>query len=161
MEPKQCAYFFEGLHEPFRPDYVPDSWLVFNAARPIGASPVYGRAHKYAFWQGNFHHGIYYAAINPEDGNADGLIQYNNEMDGYLCIWVTHAEVLAWAMCYYTNLLTKWKNGGTLSELLKDVGYTWDSYFNEHYSVLCSQYREMAERFYQEILLSTKGTERE
>ena len=54
--------FIEGYHEMTRPADIPADWTFYNAPRPL-----YG--HKR--WQGDFRHGIFFAAVMPEGDPTD------------------------------------------------------------------------------------------
>lgn len=73
---------------------IPTGWLIFNAPRPLYASRV---GDTYMEWTGNFHHGIFYAAVDPSD---QGSIDRNVSLDGWVLRWHTIAEVEAWATDY-------------------------------------------------------------
>lgn len=82
-----------------RPSNIPESWVVFNAARPLPG-------HEY--WEGEFHHGIFYAAINPEGYNAHNILKSNIALDG----WLVHY--------YNENLYQEWRTN-TLKKHGKDI----------------------------------------
>lgn len=66
---------------------VPAHWLIFNAPRPL---------HGTRFWEGDFYHGIYYAAVDPADSLAATMIDSNAGLDGWLVQYVTMDDVRAW-----------------------------------------------------------------
>lgn len=70
---------------------IPAHWLIFNAPRPLYASFIDGD--KATSWQGEFKHGIFYAACDPGD---TGAIQRNIELDGWVLEWHSEAEINAW-----------------------------------------------------------------
>lgn len=74
-----------------RPEDIPAHWEVYNAPRPM-----YGHER----WQGDFRHGIFYVAIDPEGDYADEYRQRTLQNDGHLCVWVTRDEVIEWAKGY-------------------------------------------------------------
>ena len=100
-KPKQETLFFEGIHEDFRPERVPADWLIFNTARPLMGSHYPGSEDERATWTGDFHRGVFYAAVDPADPNADMWIRENNKQDAALCIWKTADEVVAHVKAYY------------------------------------------------------------
>jgi len=85
--------FIEGYHEMTRPADIPADWTIYNAPRPL-----YG--HKR--WQGDFRHGIFFAAVAPggdpadEFGDAAEYHKRNRELDGHECLWVSKADVMAY-----------------------------------------------------------------
>ena len=86
--------FIEGYHEMIRPADIPADWTIYNAPRPL-----FGHAH----WRGDFRHGIFFAAVAPEGdpadefGDAAGFHKRNRELDGHVCVWISKAEVMAFA----------------------------------------------------------------
>lgn len=62
-----------------RPENIPADWLIFNAPRPL-----VGAEH----WQGDFHHGIFYAAVRPGEC-AKGYIAANIDLDAYLTEYIS------------------------------------------------------------------------
>lgn len=85
--------FIEGYHETTRPDDIPADWTIYNAPRPL-----YG--HKR--WQGDFRHGVFFAAVAPEGNPADefndaaGFHKRNRQLDGHVCMWVPKVDVMAY-----------------------------------------------------------------
>lgn len=83
--------FVEGYHATTRPDDIPKSWVVYNAARPLLGHWT---------WRGPFRHGVFYAAVAPdgdpvdEFGDAPLMRKRNRELDGHVCVWVPRAEVM-------------------------------------------------------------------
>jgi len=75
---------------------VPEHWLIFNAPRPLYAS--YIQYPVYAEWKGNFLHGVFYAAVDPE---AVEIIGENIKLDGWVLQWHNEAEINAWVKKYY------------------------------------------------------------
>ncbi len=73
---------------------IPDNYIIFNAPRPL-----YGQI----TWQGEFKHGIFYAALDPDDKYTGQGIRENESLDGWFCKWVTWAEVMEWAIGYYAD----------------------------------------------------------
>lgn len=73
---------------------IPAIYIIFNAPRPLWGQIT---------WQGEFGHGIFYAALDPDDKYTGQGINENDSLDGWLCQWVTLADVLAWAKEYYAR----------------------------------------------------------
>lgn len=59
---------------------VPGDWIIINAPRPIPGDIQ---------WQGDFRHGIFYAALNPDDPNFASNYTEAEDLD-------------AWELRYYT-----------------------------------------------------------
>ena len=76
------------------PDIAPAGWHVFNAPRPI-----YG----HLYWDGDFRHGKFYAAVNPAKRDAAGYIHENRDLDAVLLRFVAESDVRAWADAYLLN----------------------------------------------------------
>lgn len=74
------------------PDNLPNGWLVFNAPRPI-----YGTW----LWEGDFRHGIFYAALDPESNEAAALIKRNHELDASIVEYWTMPDIRAAVIEYY------------------------------------------------------------
>lgn len=68
-----------------RPDDVPETWPVFNAPRPL-----YGHRE----WQGEFEHGVFYAAVDPDGYGAEGFIESNISLDGWLVEYWTREKAI-------------------------------------------------------------------
>ncbi len=81
-----------------RPADVPEGWPVFNAPRPLDGAKS---------WQGDFRHGIYYAAVDPSLPEASRAIENNKSLDGWLVLYLSEDEVkqkaLAWAKREYPD----------------------------------------------------------
>lgn len=84
----ETVLFFEGIREENPLKKVPEGWIVYNAPRPL-------MGHE--GWSGEFVHGIFYAAVNPEGEYAEVYVKRNQELDGHIVRWVTKGEVLEWA----------------------------------------------------------------
>jgi N12 class adenine-specific DNA methylase len=70
-----------------RPEDVPSDYLIFNAPRPLLGDKD---------WTGDFLHGIFYAAIDITSASADRTIQDIIDLDGWLCEYVTQADIEKW-----------------------------------------------------------------
>lgn len=72
-------------------DYLERGWTVYNAPRPI-------MGHK--LWQGEFRHGIFYAAVAPDEldefGDAPTFHKHNQENDGHTCEIITEEAVMVY-----------------------------------------------------------------
>lgn len=77
-----------------RPQDIPESWMIFNAPRPL-----YG--HKE--WQGEFEHGVFYVAVNPDEYGADGFIKENVRNDGWLAKYWSKEDAIAEAKRYLSE----------------------------------------------------------
>jgi hypothetical protein len=74
-----------------RPAHIPTGWIIFNAPRPLNGSEVSGNC--WATWEGEFHHGCHYAAVNPRDPYAFQMIRDNIALDGWVARYVTNEEI--------------------------------------------------------------------
>ena len=117
---KQTKFFFEGIREQFHPAEVPADWLIFNTSRPLEgtlneevAEAIKARNDEQVFsapilspdrvgvtWQSSNGFGLFFAAVDPSDPQADFWIERNNSMDAHLCVWVTREEVKSWVYAY-------------------------------------------------------------
>jgi len=104
-------------HPPAR-DPFPANWRVFNAARPIPGTET---------WTGDFLHGIFYAAIDPQDPDADMWEKRCIELDGHLLVPIPRDEVMRWARAFYAeqypNHPIDWDNVD-----YRDVATSWLNY---------------------------------
>jgi len=80
---------------------IPDHFLIFNAPRPLYASFLVDPADKTkvlpAAWVDGFLHGIHFVAVDPGETVC---IAENISLDGWLIIYHTKKEVIAWAEKY-------------------------------------------------------------
>ena len=84
--------FIEGYHEiPQKiADHIANGWTVYNASRPL-----LGHDH----WQGDFRHGVFFAAVAPAGSEADEFNDHdlmherNRQLDGHVCEIVTRAQI--------------------------------------------------------------------
>lgn len=98
------------------PPHIPTSQLIFNAPRPL-----YGET-----WQGDFRHGIFYAAVDPY--TPDGLrhAELNHALDGWIIEYISKDTI--------------WKYGEELAEEYKvslddfDFDDVWSSYTSDETS---------------------------
>ncbi len=80
---EQRVLFVEGVSED-RPADVPQDWMIRNASRPLPG-------HKE--WVGDFRHGIFFSAVDPEADDAERLTERCKSLDGWLCVWRTRQDV--------------------------------------------------------------------
>ena len=105
-----------------RPDHIPDAWPIFNAPRPL-------LGHEE--WQGDFEHGIFYVAVDPDGYGAEGFIERNISLDGWLVEYWTEEKALEAAKGY---LLKEYPGDGELINDLK--GKELMRTFYDHFEVL-------------------------
>uniref|UniRef100_A0A6M3L5N4 Uncharacterized protein n=1 Tax=viral metagenome TaxID=1070528 RepID=A0A6M3L5N4_9ZZZZ len=74
---------------------MPKEWPIFNAPRPI-----YG----VETWEGDFHHGRFYAAVDLDDSLAAMVINENIVNDAWVCEYITKAHAIEWAKEYYSKM---------------------------------------------------------
>lgn len=86
---------------------IPADWLIFNAPRPLWASPVevvvreamtigefsYGAVVNeiYPMWVGEFYHGRFFAAVRPDD---ERRIDDNVSDDGWVLVFHSEDELV-------------------------------------------------------------------
>ena len=78
-----------------RPSQAPAGAIVLNAPRPLLASEIEG---KYHYWQGRFVHGIFYAAVSPED---ERILALDLRDDAWEVVYWKRADAIEWARNYY------------------------------------------------------------
>jgi len=72
-------------------EYLEKGWIVYNAPRPLAG---------HATWQGQFRHGIFYAAVAPagdpvdEFDDHDRYTETNRRLDGWPCVLVSRNEIM-------------------------------------------------------------------
>ncbi len=71
-----------------------EDWPIYNAPRPL-----YGTV----TWRGDFASGIFYAAIDPEDGFAHDMEDQNQALDAREMEYLTEDEACALARTYYAD----------------------------------------------------------
>jgi len=77
---------------------VPEGWIIMNAPRPLIGDKE---------WQGDFRHGVFYAAIDPnndEPPGAEWRIQQNKDLDGWVLKCVSQEEVNAYVRAKAADL---------------------------------------------------------
>ena len=67
-----------------RPDDIPEDHLIFNAPRELAG---------YKYWQGDWHHGIFYVAVDPKDSYAENHIRVNIGLDGWLVEYISEKDI--------------------------------------------------------------------
>lgn len=83
------GYLHRGL---YAGDFtVPAGWDIYNAPRPL---------HGHVTWVGNFHHGTFYAAVDPSDcampyRRGPRAIESNEKLDGWRIKYVEKNAALA------------------------------------------------------------------
>lgn len=100
MEPKTFhVYGTRPQVIPFGNVQIPADWLIFNAPRPLDASCIClpNNQDVYLAWQGDFLHGRFFAAVNPEDHRA---IEENRLNDGWILQYHSDEEIKAWGVEY-------------------------------------------------------------
>ena len=90
------VFYIEGHNTPDSKvcDFIERGWTVYNAPRPLLGNEV---------WQGEFRHGIFYAAVMPAGAGIEmeayaeqGYHKRNQELDGYTCEIITKEAVMAY-----------------------------------------------------------------
>lgn len=79
-----------------RPANVPIGWLIYNAARPLDGDMV---------WQGDFCHGVFYSALDPNQEAGDFIRRhnFNASSDAYLMRYMTEEEVFQRGKALYLS----------------------------------------------------------
>jgi len=65
-----------------RPQDIPADWIIMNAPRPLVGD---------ASWEGDFRHGIFYVAIDPNNDEPPGVewrMKTNKGLDAWVVIYV-------------------------------------------------------------------------
>lgn len=78
-----------------RPDDIPNNWIILNAPRPL-----YGNKE----WTGEFEHGIFYVALDPNDDYVyDMWMKSNESLDAWICEYQTKEDAIKMALDYYNE----------------------------------------------------------
>lgn len=93
---------------------IPEGWLIFNAPRPLYATPFdvvireefesggfhydESRGEVYPEWRGNFFHGVFYVAVSPDD---EDRIERNRSLDGWVLEFHSYEDATLWAVEFY------------------------------------------------------------
>lgn len=81
-----------------RPTDIPQDWPIHNAPRPLYGTQT---------WQGDFVHGVFYAAIDPADEFAPGWLTRNEDLDAYELVYMTREQAIEAALNYYREQFPK------------------------------------------------------
>lgn len=84
--------YVEGFHQiPTRVRAnIERGWTVYNAPRPLLGMET---------WNGDFRHGVFFAAVAPEGdpadefGDAPTMHERNQSLDGWPCVIVTREQI--------------------------------------------------------------------
>lgn len=77
-----------------RPTEAPEGWPIHNAPRPLYGQKV---------WQGDFVHGVFYAAVDPADEYSPGFIKGNEQNDAYELVYMSKEQAMNEALEYYRS----------------------------------------------------------
>jgi hypothetical protein len=77
---------------------IPQEWAIHNAPRPLYGTKT---------WEGDFIHGIFYAAIDPADEFAPGWLKENDRNDAYELVYLSREQAIPLAYQYYQDNFPK------------------------------------------------------
>lgn len=75
-----------------RPPQAPDGWEIYNAPRPLYGSDYAGIGR--VTWQGEFIDGVFYAAVNPGDPDAEKWRKENESLAAVRLEFVDRQDVI-------------------------------------------------------------------
>jgi len=75
-----------------KPKDIPENWFIFNAPRPLLGDIE---------WQGEFQHGVFYVAVDPDGYIPESWIQKNYNLDGWLVKYISEKDAIKKAKDYY------------------------------------------------------------
>ena len=75
-----------------RPNHIPENWTIWNAPRPLYGDTA---------WEGDFVHGIFYAAIDPDSPFSESNIKDNISLDAWQLDFVTEEYAIEEVTAYY------------------------------------------------------------
>ncbi len=75
-----------------RPKDIPEDWLIFNAPRPLLGDKE---------WTGEFQHGIFYVAVDPNGYIPESWIEKNCGLDGWLIEYISKENAMQKAKDFY------------------------------------------------------------
>jgi len=73
------TYYYIGN----RPENIPENWTIWNAPRPICGNEA---------WDGEWLHGRFYTAIDPDDEFAEKMVTENISLDAWMIEYITIEE---------------------------------------------------------------------
>ena len=91
-----------------------DNYYIFNAARPL---------HGQITWQGDFIHGVFYAAVDKDFAQSKVIIERNVNLDGHILQFVTESEVREKLQAHYNKIAP-----GKIDVSKYSIREIWDSY---------------------------------
>ena len=99
-----------------RPMNIPENWTILNAPRPIPGNMT---------WQGDFRHGIFYSAMNPDTQFFNSDFEQAKELD-------------AWEIVYYSigEARDAMKNNPKYLEYLDDIDGIDDIELREYFALV-------------------------
>lgn len=71
---------------------IPEDWIICNAPRPLTGDET---------WEGEFQHGIFYAALNPHDFFFKISLARNQTLDAWMVLYYSEAEARACLKAFY------------------------------------------------------------
>jgi hypothetical protein len=80
------------------PPQAPLGWEIYNAPRPLYGSRDNSGPYT---WQGEFISGVFYAAIDPDDPDAEMWRQKNEQLDAVRLEFVSRQSVIDEMVEYY------------------------------------------------------------
>lgn len=81
-----------------RPQEAPKGWEIYNAPRPLFGTRDGDKVYT---WEGEFISGIFYAAINPDDPDAEMWREENEKLHATRLEFVTRQSVIDEMVAYY------------------------------------------------------------
>lgn len=88
-----------------RPQEAPEEWEIYNAPRPLFGTR---EGNKVYTWEGEFISGIFYAAIDPKDPDADMWREENEKLHATRLEFVTRQLVIDEMVEYYNTRYPDW-----------------------------------------------------
>jgi hypothetical protein len=83
-----------------RPKEAPENWEIYNAPRPLFGTREDNKVYT---WEGEFISGIFYAAINPDDPDANMWREENERLHAIRLEYVTRQSVINEMVEYYNQ----------------------------------------------------------
>jgi hypothetical protein len=80
------------------PKNIPNNWTIWNAPRPLYGDTA---------WQGDFIHGIFYAAIDPDSIFSESNTKDNISLDAWQLEFVTEEYAINKIKAYYVEKYPK------------------------------------------------------
>lgn len=92
---EEIIHVIIGWQQFERPAHIPDGWHIYNASRPFPAHET---------WVGDFLHGVFFGAIDPDGEWAEDYRCRAVELDAHRLVFHKHEDVETWGRAFCAQL---------------------------------------------------------